>query len=44
MINVRSDGRRLLLAQRLERDKGKSKRWDYYGFTADSHGRLARDK
>ncbi len=40
MINVRSDGEKVVISQRLERERSKSKRWDIYQFETDSHGRL----
>ncbi|MHC4180790.1 MAG: ComEC/Rec2 family competence protein, partial [Planctomycetota bacterium] len=40
MINVRTDGDRLIVAQRLERQRSKSKRWDTYLFESDERGRL----
>ena len=40
MINVRTDGNRLIVAQRLERQRSKSKRWDIYLFESDDRGRL----
>jgi beta-lactamase superfamily II metal-dependent hydrolase len=40
MINVRTDGNRLIVAQRLERPRSKSKRWDIYMFESDERGRL----
>jgi beta-lactamase superfamily II metal-dependent hydrolase len=40
MINVRTDGDRLIIAQRLERQRSKSKRWDIYMFESDERGRL----
>jgi beta-lactamase superfamily II metal-dependent hydrolase len=40
MINVRTDGQRLIIAQRLERKRSKSTRWDIYEFESDAHGRL----
>lgn len=40
MINVRTDGNRLIVAQRLERQRSKSKRWDIYSFESDERGRL----
>lgn len=40
MINVRTDGDRLIVAQRLERQRSKSKRWDIYLFESDERGRL----
>lgn len=40
MINVRTDGERVIIAQRLERQRSKSKRWDIYLFESDAHGRL----
>lgn len=40
MINVRTDGDRLIIAQRLERQRSKSKRWDIYLFGCDERGRL----
>ncbi len=40
MINVRTDGDRLIVAQRLERKRSKSTRWDIYQFETDDRGRL----
>lgn len=40
MINVRSDGNKVLIAQRLERKRSKSSRWDIYQFECDERGRL----
>ena len=40
MINVRTDGDKVIIAQRLERDRSKSKRWDIYMFESDDRGRL----
>jgi beta-lactamase superfamily II metal-dependent hydrolase len=40
MINVRTDGDRMIIAQRLERQRSKSKRWDIYKFETDQRGRL----
>ena len=40
MINVRTDGVRLIIAQRLERERSKSTRWDIYSFETDERGRL----
>lgn len=40
MINVRTDGDRMIIAQRLERKRSKSKRWDIYRFESDERGRL----
>ncbi len=40
MINVRTDGDRLIIAQRLERERSKLKRWDIYRFESDDRGRL----
>ena len=40
MINVLTDGQKMVVAQRLER-RSKSKRWDIYQFESDSRGRLA---
>ena len=40
MINVRTDGDHLIIAQRLERQRSKSKRWDIYTFESDERGRL----
>ncbi|MFH1982362.1 MAG: hypothetical protein ABIL58_10975 [Pseudomonadota bacterium] len=40
MINVRTDGDRVIIAQRLERARSKSKRWDIYRFESDARGRL----
>jgi len=41
MINVLTDGDRLLIVQRLERKRSKSIRWDYYKFETDDRGRLS---
>ena len=35
-----TDGDRLVIAQRLERQRSKSKRWDIYCFECDERGRL----
>lgn len=43
MINVRTDGNRMIVAQRLERQRSKSKRWDIYLFETDDRGRLHYD-
>ena len=40
MINVRTDGKRMIVAQRLERQRSKSKRWDIYMFESDERGRI----
>jgi hypothetical protein len=40
MINVLTDGQNMVVAQRLERQRSKSKRWDIYKFEPDSRGRL----
>lgn len=40
MINVRTDGEKLIITQRLERERSKSKRWDIYQFETDERGRL----
>ena len=40
MINVRTDGERMIVCQRLERERSKSKRWDIYQFETDDHGHL----
>ncbi len=40
MINVRTDGHRMIIAQRLERQRSKSIRWDIYRFESDERGRL----
>jgi len=40
MINVRTDGERMIVAQRLERKRSKSTRWDIYRFECDDFGRL----
>lgn len=40
MINVLTDGKRLIVAQRLERQRSKSQRWDIYQFESDDRGRL----
>ncbi|MFV2060944.1 MAG: ComEC/Rec2 family competence protein [Gammaproteobacteria bacterium] len=40
MINVLTDGKRLIIAQRLERNRSKAIRWDIYKFESDERGRL----
>lgn len=40
MINVLTDGQKMVVAQRLERRRSKSKRWDIYQFEPDNRGRL----
>lgn len=40
MINVRTDGKRMIIAQRLEQQKYKNRRWDIYRFETDERGRL----
>lgn len=40
MINVLTDGTRMIVAQRLERERSKSTRWDIYRFEPDGRGRL----
>ncbi len=40
MINVRTDGSKMIVAQRLERKRKKSERWDIYKFESDERGRL----
>ena len=40
MINLRTDGRRMIIAMRLERKRSKSQRWDIYQFEPDSRGRV----
>jgi len=40
MINLRSDGERALLAQRLERPRGPRAKWDIYPLAAGLDGRL----
>jgi beta-lactamase superfamily II metal-dependent hydrolase len=40
MINVRTDGERVLIAQRLERKRSKSTRWDIHCLETDNRGRL----
>lgn len=40
MINVLTDGINLIVVQRLERERSKSKRWDIYRFEPDSRNRL----
>ncbi len=40
MINVRTDGKKAIIAQRLERQRSRSQRWDIYQFECDSRGRL----
>ncbi|MCI2398564.1 hypothetical protein [Aliiroseovarius subalbicans] len=40
MINLRTDGRNVVMAQRLERDRSKSVRWDVHQFEPDQTGRL----
>ncbi len=44
MINVRTDGERMIVAQRLERERSKSRRWDIYKFEADDRGRVSYRK
>ncbi len=45
MINLRTDGRNVIMAQRLERDRSKSQRWDIHQFEPDQNGvlRLVHD-
>jgi beta-lactamase superfamily II metal-dependent hydrolase len=40
MINVRTDGTRMIVAQRLEQERSKAKRWDIYALEPDDRGRL----
>lgn len=40
MINVRTDGKKMIVAQRLEVERSKAVRWDIYPYYTDSHGRL----
>lgn len=40
MINVRTDGDKVIIAQRLERDRSKASRWDIYQFESNANGRL----
>lgn len=40
MINLRSDGTKVVMAQRLERERAKKKRWDIHCFEPDQNGRL----
>ena len=40
MINVRTDGKNVIIAQRLERQRSRSNRWDIYQFETDDRGRL----
>lgn len=40
MINVLTDGKRLMVVQRLERKRSKAIRWDIYKFESDERGRL----
>ena len=40
MINLRTDGERVIIAQRLERERSKSHRWDIYLFESDERNRL----
>jgi hypothetical protein len=40
MINLRSDGTRVVMAQRLETDRSKKRRWDIHCFEPDQNGRL----
>ncbi|CTQ56628.1 ComEC family competence protein [Roseibium album] len=44
MINLRTDGVNILMAQRLERDRSKSKRWDIHLLEPDQNGRLRYKK
>ena len=40
MINLRTDGRNVLMAQRLERDRSRKVRWDVHRFEPDQNGTL----
>lgn len=40
MINVRTDGNRVIIVQRLERKRSKAKRWDIYRFESNENGIL----
>jgi beta-lactamase superfamily II metal-dependent hydrolase len=40
MINLRTDGERVIIAQRLERERSRSHRWDIYMFESDERRRL----
>ncbi|MBN2531444.1 MAG: hypothetical protein JXB88_01060 [Spirochaetales bacterium] len=40
MINLRTDGSRLLISQRLEQKRSMAVRWDIYLFESDERGRL----
>ena len=40
MINLRTDGEKVLMAQRLERARAKKTRWDIHRFEPDASGRL----
>ncbi len=40
MINLRTDGHNALMAQKLERDRKKSVRWDVHLFETDQNGHL----
>ena len=40
MINVRTDGEKVLVAQKLEKKRGNSKKWDMHRIEPDAAGRL----
>ena len=40
MINVLTDGEKMVVAMRLERQRSRAKRWDIYRFETDGHGRV----
>lgn len=40
MINLRTDGKRMIIAQRLEKKRSSSVRWDLHRFSPDARGRL----
>lgn len=44
MINVRTDGKNVLIAQKLERDRSKSKRWDIHLLEPDQNRQLKYKK
>ncbi len=40
MINLRTDGQKVIMAQRLERKRSKKVRWDIHAFETDQNGAL----
>jgi hypothetical protein len=39
-INLRTDGRRVVVAQKLEATRGRNKQWDIYQMIPDDSGQL----